>query len=135
MSCYCSGIRVTPVPDRFVNDLRYNFVVRLCIVTLNSSCNRFDFFWAHSVLRTAQRIYTMVKHQAPLVSELSTLEGMRYTITVSSTKLFMWFDNINNSSKVSRKLSHHSPIILTLISYPKSRPILSATITFFVPFT
>lgn len=43
---------------------------------------------------------------------------------------------LNNSSTVSRNLSHHSPIILTLISYPKSRPILSsAIIMFFVPFT
>lgn len=42
---------------------------------------------------------------------------------------------LNNSSTVSRNLSHHSPIvILTLTSYPKSRPILNATIMFFVPF-
>lgn len=34
---------------------------------------------------------------------------------------------LNNSSTVGRNLSHHSTIILTIISYPKSHPILSAT--------
>lgn len=44
---------------------------------------------------------------------------------------FSWLTTLNNRSTVSRNLSHPSPIILTLISYPKSR----RTIMFFVPFT
>lgn len=44
---------------------------------------------------------------------------------------FSCLTTLNNRSTVSRNLSHHSPIILTLISYPKSRP----TIMFLVPFT